>query len=74
MANYKRVFQMSFDIAEGTVAKGEVESLFNAIEHLIDNFHGADGKRIEFTSIGMCNVEDMSHAYGERELKQISQT
>lgn len=72
MAKYKRVFQMGFDIAEGDVPSGEIESLFNALEEHINNFYDRNGNRIEFLSIGQCNVEDMSHAYGEDELKEIN--
>lgn len=74
MAKYKRVFQMGFDIAEGQdVPEGEIESLFDALQHHIDNFYDGFGRRIEFKSVGEFNVEDMSHAYGEIELKQINQ-
>jgi len=72
MAKYKRVFQMKFDIAEGQdVPQGEIESLFNALVHHIDNFYDGFGRRIEFKSVGQLNTEDMSHAYGENYLKQI---
>jgi len=69
---YKRVFQMGFDIAEGDVPDGESESLFNAITNLIDNFYDINGKRVEFMSVGCDNSEDMSHAYGEREMAEIN--
>ena len=72
MAKYKRVFQMGFDIAEGDVSSWEQESLFNALEEHINNFFGANGSRVEFLSVGNFNIEDMSHAYGEEELKQIN--
>ena len=68
-----RVFQMGFDIAEGNKTTSEDrESLFNAIDNLINNFYGIDGNKIDFESVGCYNIEDMSHAYGDTELAQIN--
>lgn len=72
MSKYKRVFQMGFDIAEGDVPAGEIESLFNALEEHINNFYDSNGNRLEFQSVGCFNCEDMSHAYGEVELNTLN--
>ena len=73
MGNFRRVFQMGFDIAEGhDVPEGEIESLFNALEEHINNFYDKDGNRINFQSVGCFNCEDMSHAYREQELDQLN--
>lgn len=72
--HFKRVFQMSFDIAEGeNIPTGEIESLFNALEEHINNFYDINGNRLKFQSVGGFNCEDMSHAYGEVELNKLNE-
>jgi len=69
---FTRVFQMGFDIAEGQdIHREEIESLFNALEGVINNFYDAKGNRVNFKSVGSFNVEDMSHAYTEEMLNQL---
>jgi len=76
MAKYKRVFQMGFDIAEREdVSNDELEDLFLYLEDCINNykFKETKGEPPYFKSVGCENTEDMSHAYGEKELKQINE-
>lgn len=64
MSKHVSVFQMGFDIAVGAdVNPEEKESLFNAIVELIDNFYDANGKRVEFQSLGQFFPENMDKQY-----------
>ena len=64
MGKRTKVFQMGFDIAVSEdVDHSERESLFDAIDHLIDNFYDINGKRVNFLSIGNFNETNMDHVY-----------
>ena len=74
MANYKRVFQIGFDVAEGeNITEQDRQDLCMEIAHLIENFYDIKGKALEFRCVnGEFPIIDMSHAYGEIELKEIN--
>ncbi len=60
----KKVFQIGFDIEEGpNVNPEERESLFNAINDVIDNFYDINGNAIYFKSIGTFNAKDVTDLY-----------
>ena len=75
MKKFKRVFQIGFDIAEKDgIYETEREMLADQIRETIDNFYDIRGKELNFTCVnGIYSFEDMSHAYGDVEMKAINQ-
>lgn len=71
---YKRVFQISFDIAETDVeTEQDRNDLCYSIENFINDFVDVRGKKLNFHCVnGVFPIEDMSDSYGENELKQLN--
>lgn len=68
-----RVFKMSFDIAETDLTnEQDAKDLFKEIEYLIMNYNSINQEPLYFQSVGCFNIEDMSHAYGEQEIKELN--
>jgi len=75
MKKYTRVTQVGFDIAEGSsITEQDRQDLAEAISNLINTFYDINGKALDFECVnGHFSFEDMSHAYGESELKTINE-
>ncbi len=75
MAKYTRVVQTGFDIAIGDdVSDDELQSLAETIKEVINNFYDIAGKSQNIACVnGIHPFEDMSHAYGEDEMKTINE-
>lgn len=74
MGNYKRVVQTGFDIAIGdNVSQEELDSLAQGLRAVINEWYDNNGKHVPIACVnGEFSFEDMSHAYGENEMKEIN--
>ncbi len=69
---YMRVVQMGFDIAVRANGEDDLSNLFSKIEDVINGYVNNTKAELNFKSVGCDNTEDMSHGYGDKELKLIN--
>jgi len=76
MEKYNRVVQTGFDIAIGEeVTDEELQSLAESIRNVIDTFYDINGKAQNIACVnGIFSFENMSHAYGNEEMKTINES